>query len=31
MNDTDISQSKTKTEDEAAELAEQVFDGARQG
>ncbi|RMR05207.1 Ankyrin [Pseudomonas syringae pv. helianthi] len=31
MTDTDISPSKTMTEDEAAEFAEQVFDVARQG
>lgn len=31
MTDTDISASKTMTEDEAAEFAEQVFDVARQG
>ncbi|KPY59980.1 Ankyrin domain protein, partial [Pseudomonas syringae pv. spinaceae] len=31
MTDSAISQSKTMTEDEAAEFAEQVFDVARQG
>ncbi|NVL43568.1 ankyrin repeat domain-containing protein, partial [Pseudomonas syringae pv. actinidiae] len=31
MTDSTISQSKTMTEDEAAEFAEQVFDVARQG